>query len=177
MVQRSTPTRFWDCFDGMAEDSQCSGMESIFASATDVARANRGKRPSRERYFRRAYAEVLTRGMGYVIRKCGNQDFNVNRELNADGVTRNKFKQAESKVCMWEISRARVHLMSDGVARGITETLNEWTDPNLRPNVISEAIPDFPNSSCRLISFYSTQTLYWLLYAPRVEVQRKIWGV
>ena len=78
-----------------------------------------------------------------LLEECGNQDFSANRELNAEEATRNKFKQAQSKVRLREISRARVHFMSDGVAPGTTETLHELIDPNLRPNVISEAIPDF----------------------------------
>ena len=42
-------------------------------------------------------------------------------------------KGAESKVRMREISKARLHLTSDGIAPGSEETLNQLRDPTLRP--------------------------------------------
>ena len=52
-----------------------------------------------------------------------------------------RIKQAEAKVRLREVSRARVHLTSSGLAPGTPETLAELTDPELRPDTPSEAIP------------------------------------
>ena len=48
----------------------------------------------------------------------------------------------ESTNRLREISRARVQLESDGLAPGNVDTLNELTNPALRPSVITEPIPD-----------------------------------
>ena len=50
-------------------------------------------------------------------------------------------REAENKVRLKELSRARTHLTSLGVAPGTQDTLNELQDESKRPRVSSEAIP------------------------------------
>ena len=92
--------------------------------------------------FNERMRKFLRGEWGELLAQCGQHGVTCNRKLDADALQRIQLEQAEAKVRLREISRARVHLMSDGVAPGNAETLNELEDPDLRPRVISEAIPD-----------------------------------
>ena len=65
------------------------------------------------------------------------------RAIDGEAAERNRLKQVEAKIRLKEISRARVHLTSSGVAPGTEETLQELTDPELRPNRPTEEIPSW----------------------------------
>ena len=60
---------------------------------------------------------------------------------SAEAVARIRVEQAEAKIRLREISRARVQLTSKGLAPGTPATLKELTDPALRPQVMAEPIP------------------------------------
>ena len=74
-----------------------------------------------------------------------------------------RIKQAEAKVRLREVSRARVHLTSSGLAPGTPETLAELTDPELR-NVRPPRIP-----------YVCVQISSWRLCGQRGEAHRRIY--
>ena len=75
------------------------------------------------------------------------------RRLDEDQAERQRIEQAEAKVRLREVSRARVHLTSSGLAPGNQDTLRQFTDPELRPAHPSKQIPE------EVLSFAPSQKL------------------
>ena len=65
----------------------------------------------------------------------------VVRQLDAESIESKLLDQAEMKIKLREVSKARMLLTSNGIAPGNEETLRQLTDPALRPRVPQEAIP------------------------------------
>ena len=63
------------------------------------------------------------------------------KELDAEAAAEKRREQAETRVRWREVRRARVLLTSSGLAPGDAKTLEELTDPNLRPTTLSEEVP------------------------------------
>ena len=55
---------------------------------------------------------------------------------------RRRISQAEAKVRLREVSRARVHMTSAGIAPGTPQTLSLLTDESLTPRTLHKPIPD-----------------------------------
>ena len=77
-----------------------------------------------------------------LLANSGQNQHRVAKELDLEAAENAKLKQAESKIRLREISRARVQLTSAGMALGNDETLRELTDPELRPNEVTMEIPE-----------------------------------
>ena len=63
------------------------------------------------------------------------------KPTHGENVGDKRAQQAEAKVRMREVSRARRHLCSTGLAPGSAATLAELTSPTLRPPSLTEEIP------------------------------------
>ena len=71
--------------------------------------------------------------------KCTRRDAQSHDE---EVLAQKRAEQVEGKVRLREVSRARVQLTSLGLAPGTKETLEELTDPALRPPRLSEQVPE-----------------------------------
>ena len=65
----------------------------------------------------------------------------VHRNLDEEAAANQRLAQAEAKIRMREVSRARVLLSSSGLAPGDTATLAELTNIELRPAELTEELP------------------------------------
>ena len=80
--------------------------------------------------------------LGLLKEAADNEPARASRELDAETAAEKRREQAEVKVRLREVRRARLLLTSNGLAPGSSETLTELTDEALRPRELSEVIPD-----------------------------------
>ena len=97
------------------------------------------------KYLKREWVELMG--------DCVLNDRVGNKSLDVEALERAQLKQAEAKIKLREVSKARAQLSSNGLAPGDVETLNELRNPLLRPLVPNEVIP--PN----LLNFRPTEKI------------------
>ena len=96
-----------------------------------------GKRDIMERYRRFTAGDWLG-----LLADVPTQPARRRREETDKAAMNRKSHEAEAKVRMREVRRARHHLTSSGLAPGTPATLAQLTDPNLRPTRLAEPLPE-----------------------------------
>ena len=89
------------------------------------------------RFQRGEWSELLTEA-----EEAGRARRRLARELDAEQLQQRRLDEAERRVSLREITRARVLITSTGLAPGNNETLDQLKDPQRRPTALTEPLPD-----------------------------------
>jgi len=89
------------------------------------------------RYLRGGWLALLQEAIAADKQRRG-----VKNDLDGEALRQQLAQQAAAKIRLREVSRAQLHLASAGLAPGTDTTLRELTDPVLRPQELTEPIPE-----------------------------------
>ena len=90
-------------------------------------------------FLRGEWLELLEEAAAPTPTKAGTKTRTETDDVGA--ADQRRLQQAEAKIRMREVSRARVLLSSQGLAPGNANTLAELTDPKLRPQQLTQELP------------------------------------